>query len=73
MKKNNAIEALNQILQEDSVTRRRPTISCASHWIYDQIVEQTKIRTARHVTGKELLEGIRRYALQEYGAMSKPC
>ena len=72
MKKNNAIEALNQILQEDSRYSAE-----AYHFLRESLdfttksLNKPKSGTARHVTGKELLEGIRRYALQEYGAMSK--
>ena len=72
MKKNNAVEALNQILQED------PRYSAeAYHFLRESLDFTTKLLhkpkggTSRHVSGKELLEGIRRYALQEYGAMSK--
>lgn len=32
---------------------------------------EKKKREERHVTGRELLEGIRRYALKEYGPMAR--
>lgn len=31
----------------------------------------SKLSKARHVTGRELLEGIREYALEQYGPMAK--
>ncbi len=72
MKKNNAVEALNQILQEDP----RYTAE-AYHFLREALDFTTKMLNkpksggSRHVSGQELLEGIRRYALQEYGVMSK--
>jgi len=33
--------------------------------------EKTSQATPRHVTGQELLEGLRRYALQQFGPMTK--
>ena len=72
MKKNNAAEALSQILQEDP----RYTAE-AYHFLREaldfttKLLNKPKAGITRHVSGAELLDGIRRYALQEYGAMAK--
>ena len=72
MKKNNAAEALNQILQEDP----RYTAD-AYHFLREaldfttKMLDKPKSGIDRHVCGGDLLEGIRRYALQEFGPMTK--
>jgi uncharacterized repeat protein (TIGR04138 family) len=72
MKKVGFNEALNQIQAED--LRYRPQ---AYHFIREALDFSIKHFAkpmegpGRHVSGAELLEGIRRFALQEYGPMSK--
>jgi uncharacterized repeat protein (TIGR04138 family) len=72
MKKVNFNEALNQILKDD------PRYDEQAYLFLREALDFTIKLFAkpiggpsRHVTGGELLDGIRQYALQEYGAMTK--
>lgn len=72
MKANNLIESLNKILNEDP----RYTLD-AYHFLRESLdftskmLDKPKTGISRHVSGAELLDGIRKYALQEYGPMAK--
>lgn len=72
MKKVGFNEALNQILEEDSRYQL-----AAYHFIREGLDFAIKHFSkpvegpGRHVSGTELLEGIRRFALQEYGPLTK--
>lgn len=72
MKKVHFTEALNQILAED-----RRYGEPAYFFIREALDFTIKLLAkpaggqGRHVTGAELLEGIRQYALKEYGPMAK--
>ena len=72
MKKVNFNEALAQILKDD------PRYDEQAYLFLREALDFTIKLFAkpiggpgRHVTGTELLDGIRQYALQEYGAMTK--
>ena len=71
MKKLNFNEALLQILNEDPRYDEQ-----AYHFVREaldftiKLMEKPIEGPGRHVKGGELLEGIRQYALQEYGPMS---
>jgi uncharacterized repeat protein (TIGR04138 family) len=72
MKKVNFNEALSQILKDD------PRFSEQAYLFLRHALDFTIKLFAkpiggpsRHVTGSELLDGIRQYALREYGAMAK--
>ena len=72
MKKVNFNEALAQILKDD------PRYDEQAYLFLREALDFTIKLFAkpiggpgRHVTGNELLDGIRQYALQEYGAMAK--
>ena len=72
MKKVNFTEALAKILREDTRYDEH-----AYYFLREALDFTIKLLakpaggTARHVSGGELLEGIRQYALQEYGPMAK--
>jgi uncharacterized repeat protein (TIGR04138 family) len=73
MKKLNLTEAIEQIVQEDSRYDRE-----AYHFVREGLdftvrllkKENFKGRD-RHVSGQQLLEGVRQYALQQFGPMAK--
>lgn len=72
MKKVNLTEALEQILRED------PRYDVQAYLFLREALDFTIKLLAkpaggpgRHVTGGELLEGIRQYALQEFGPMAR--
>ena len=56
-----------------AVTSATPTCSCATPWISPSRKPTAgPDRTAgssRHVTGQELLDGVRRYALEQFGPL----
>ncbi len=71
MKKLSYEEALRDILHEDSRYDEQ-----AYHFVREALDHTIKLLNKiegpdRHVTGQELLEGIRLYALQEFGAISQ--
>ena len=60
-------DLLEMIMQEDA----RYTIN-AYHFVRESLDYTVKnLREPRHVSGGELLDGIREYALEEYGPLSK--
>lgn len=71
MKKIDYDEALSQILREDR--RYDPE---AYHFIREalddtmRMMDKPREGAARHVSGQELLEGIRRFALDQFGPMA---
>lgn len=71
MKKLSFQEALNQIVSEDPRFHE-----AAYHFMREsldftiKLLEKPAEGPGRHVTGGELLEGIRQYALKEYGPMA---
>jgi uncharacterized repeat protein (TIGR04138 family) len=72
MKKVNFEEALEQILREDSRFDEHAYVFLREALDFTiKLLKKPEEGSARHVTGAELLEGIRQYALQEYGAMAK--
>ena len=72
MKKPSFAEALEEILDRDP---RYP--EAAYHFVREaldhtiQLYEKPVEGAGRHVSGRELVEGIRRFALTEYGAMAQ--
>jgi uncharacterized repeat protein (TIGR04138 family) len=65
-------EAIIKILQKD--TRYLPDAYFFVKEALDFTTEHLKVPPAtkdRHITGKELLTGIKKYAIQEFGAMAK--
>lgn len=71
MRKIGFYEAIVKIIQEDS--HYAPEAYCFVREALDfsvKMLGKPKRGVARHVTGKELLEGIRKYALQQYGPMA---
>jgi len=60
-------ELLNRVLEKDD------RYAVEAYIFVQEALEYTvsKLKTPRHVSGQELLEGIREYALQEYGPMAK--
>lgn len=72
MKKINFEEALKKILAEDTRYGEH-----AYHFVREALDFTVKLLAkptegpARHVSGVELLEGIRQYALQEFGPLAK--
>jgi uncharacterized repeat protein (TIGR04138 family) len=64
-------EALEQIVAKDPRYHRDAYLFVREALDYTQkkIAKETKCRL-RHVTGQELLEGIREFALQQFGPMS---
>ncbi|MCA1809729.1 MAG: Minf_1886 family protein [Kiritimatiellia bacterium] len=72
MKKEPVFDDLKQIIQAD------PRYAPEAYQFLREALEFTnkklengKRKPARHVSGEQLLEGIRRFALQEYGPMAK--
>ena len=72
MKKANFNEALAQILQEDKRYDEN-----AYHFLREaldftiKMLGKPQAGAARHVSGVELLEGVRQYALKEYGPVAQ--
>ncbi len=72
MKKANFNEALAQILQEDKRYDEN-----AYHFLREaldftiKMLGKPQAGAARHVSGVELLEGVRQYALKEYGPVTQ--
>ncbi len=65
-------EAIAKIIQKDK--RYMPEAYFFVQEALDfttEYLNKPKIGEDRHVTGEELLDGIRRYALQEFGALAK--
>jgi uncharacterized repeat protein (TIGR04138 family) len=60
-------EGVRAVLQKDKRYRRE------AYEFVREALEYTRVWTKRreHVTGQQLLEGIRRYALDQFGPMSK--
>lgn len=72
MKKANFEEALEQILREDSRYDEHAYLFLREALDFTiKLLKKPEEGPARHVTGAELLEGIRQYALQEYGPMAR--
>ena len=65
--KNNYLRKLARVMSED--TRYDPEAYFFIHRALEFLLRGMKER--RHVSGQELLEGIRRYALREFGPMSR--
>ena len=72
MKKIHFSEALSQIIDED------PRYEALAYHFIREALEHTIMKfekptegPGRHVTGSELLEGIRVFALKEYGPLTK--
>ena len=64
-------ETLEKILQSDSRYRRHGYIFVREALDHTQkVLEKNGKDEVRHVTGQELLAGIRSYALQQYGPMA---
>ena len=61
MKKQNFLEMVNLIVKEDD----RYTMEA-----YGFLKEALVSKAQRHVTGQELLEGVREYALDQFGPMA---
>lgn len=72
MQKVNFTEALDQILSRDPRYDRD-----AYHFVREgldftvKLLKKSATGKDRHVSGQELLEGLRRYSLQEFGPMAK--
>jgi uncharacterized repeat protein (TIGR04138 family) len=72
MKKVNFEEALEQILREDPRYDEHAYLFLREALDFTiKLLKKPEEGPARHVTGAELLEGIRQYALQEYGPMAR--
>ena len=72
MQKNNFSETLEKILKKDPRYDGEAYIFVREGLDYTLKVLRKKGDTGhRHVTGKELLEGLRRYSLDQFGPMSK--
>ena len=72
MKKISYNEALSQIVREDPRYDEHAYLfirEALDHTI--QTLDKPTEGPGRHVTGRELLEGIREYALQEFGPMAR--
>lgn len=72
MKKVNFAEALVQILANDKRYDRESYLFVrdALDFTFQRVEALNPDRSEKHVRGKELLDGIRLYALQEYGQMA---
>jgi uncharacterized repeat protein (TIGR04138 family) len=72
MQEINFDEAVTQILAKDERYHRDAYFFLREALDFTQKVISKENRGAsRHVTGQELLDGLRQYALQEFGPMSK--
>lgn len=72
MKKVNFEEALEQILREDPRYTEDAYVFLREALDFTiKLLKKPDEGPARHVTGAELLEGVRQYALQEYGPMAR--
>jgi uncharacterized repeat protein (TIGR04138 family) len=72
MKKINFNEALSQILREDSRYDEQAYLFLRESLDFTmKMLAKPEGGKFRHVSGGELLEGIRQYALQEFGPMAR--
>ena len=72
MKKVNFNEALAQILEKDPRYDESAYVFLREALDFTiKLLSKPAEGRARHVTGGELLEGIRQYAIKEYGPMAK--
>jgi uncharacterized repeat protein (TIGR04138 family) len=72
MQKPNFSETLDRILKQDGRYDRDAYVFVREGLDYTLKLHKKVIQGAkRHVTGQELMEGLRRYALQQFGPMSK--
>jgi len=64
-------EVVDQIVAEDERYTREAYLFTREALDYTQkLISKENRGTVRHVTGQELLEGIRQFALQQYGPMT---
>ena len=71
MQEVNFDEALDQILATDSRFHRDAYLFMREALDFTQkIVGRENLGKVRHVTGQELLDGLRQYALQQFGPMT---
>lgn len=71
MQKQNFGEAVNQILEKDKRYDRDAYFFVREALDYTMKMLKKNSQANRHVTGQELLEGLRRYALDQFGPMAK--
>jgi uncharacterized repeat protein (TIGR04138 family) len=72
MKKASFTEALAQILEKDRRYDEHAYLFIREALEFTiKLLQKPKSGAGRHVTGAELLEGIRQYALREYGPLAR--
>jgi len=71
MQEVNFDEALDQILAKDERFHRDAYVFMREALDYTQkLIGKENLGKVRHVTGQELLDGLRQYALQQFGPMT---
>ena len=67
----NFVEVIEAILKEDTRYNRDAYVFVKDSWDYTVKMLKSPPGIPRHVTGRELLEGFRAYAMEEFGPMSR--
>ena len=71
MQEVNFDEALDKILATDSRYHREAYVFLREALDFTQkLISKENRNTVRHVSGKELIEGVRQYGLQQFGPMT---